>query len=134
MLRRDGTWAAVPVSPPGTRADAAPPVLVNVGDLLSYWTNGLFRSALHRVVFPRPAQSDGAESAAEPRYSIAFFCHPVSAARLDPVPSERVRRHVPAAEAARANPHAEASVMTAGEHLRMRLRESYGTLYDEQGD
>ncbi|KAJ6438428.1 oxidoreductase, 2OG-Fe(II) oxygenase family [Purpureocillium lavendulum] len=134
VLRRDNVWAPVPVSPPGTAADPAPPVLVNIGDLLSYWTNGLFRSTVHRVVFP----ADGAagavegESSAGPRYSIAFFCHPVGTTRLEPVPSQKVKDYVPAGEAASANPYAERKVMTADEHLFMRLKESYGTLYDEK--
>ncbi|OAQ85647.1 oxidoreductase, 2OG-Fe(II) oxygenase family [Purpureocillium lilacinum] len=134
VLRRDNVWAPVPVSPPGTAADPSPPILVNIGDLLSYWTNGLFRSTVHRVVFP--AEGSGAavegESSAGPRYSIAFFCHPVGTTRLEPVPSQKVKDYVPAGEAVSANPYAERKVMTADEHLFMRLKESYGTLYDEK--
>ncbi|KAB5575832.1 hypothetical protein GE09DRAFT_1169665 [Coniochaeta sp. 2T2.1] len=136
---RDNTWAPVPVCPPGTEDDPAPPVLVNIGDLLSYWTNGLLRSTVHRVVFPTQQVVDG-ESAAEPRYSIAFFCHPVGTARLEPVPSERVRAYVPAkvkgvgkgGEEEGANPYAERRVVTADEHLQMRLRASYLQLYDDK--
>ncbi len=40
----DGTWRAVPPSPGG--------FVINVGDLLSRWTNGRWRSTLHRVVNP----------------------------------------------------------------------------------
>jgi isopenicillin N synthase-like dioxygenase len=40
----DGTWHAVPPSPGG--------FVINVGDLLSRWTNGRWRSTLHRVVNP----------------------------------------------------------------------------------
>lgn len=134
VLRRDNVWAPVPVFPPGTAADPSPPILVNIGDLLSYWTNGLFRSTVHRVVFP--AEGSGAavegESSAGPRYSIAFFCHPVGTTRLEPVPSQKVKDYVPAGEAVSANPYAERKVMTADEHLFMRLKESYGTLYDEK--
>ncbi|OAQ77340.1 oxidoreductase, 2OG-Fe(II) oxygenase family [Purpureocillium lilacinum] len=134
VLRRDNVWAPVPVSPPGTAADPSPPILVNIGDLLSYWTNGLFRSTVHRVVFP--AEGSGAavegESSSGPRYSIAFFCHPVGTTRLEPVPSQKVKDYVPAGEAVSANPYAERKVMTADEHLFMRLKESYGTLYDEK--
>ncbi len=41
----DGAWRAVP-SEPDT-------YVVNVGDLLSAWTNHTWRSSLHRVVFPK---------------------------------------------------------------------------------
>ncbi|XP_074269025.1 kihadalactone A synthase LFS-like [Silene latifolia] len=39
--------------------------IVNIGDLMERWTNGLFRSTLHRV------NPKGKE-----RYSAAFFCDP----------------------------------------------------------
>lgn len=128
-----GTWAPVPVCPPGTEADPAPPVLVNIGDLLSYWTNGLLRSTVHRVVFPAAAVVDG-EGAEDPRYSIAFFCHPVGTTSLDPVPSERVRAHQPAGDgfARGGNPDAGRKAITADEHLQMRLRASYLQMYEKE--
>jgi len=49
ILKKDNTWAPVPVCPAGTENDPSPPILINIGDLLSYWTNGLFRSTVHRV-------------------------------------------------------------------------------------
>jgi isopenicillin N synthase-like dioxygenase len=132
----------VPVTPPGAEDDPAPPILVNIGDLLSYWTNGLLRSTVHRVVFPSSSSAsegggglllDG-ESDSEPRYSIAFFCHPVGTTTLGPVPSERVKAHVPtdgAEWAARgANPDVERKAITADEHLQMRLRATYLQMYD----
>lgn len=39
--------------------------IVNLGDMLERWSNGLFRSTLHRVVLP-----------GEERYSVAFFLDP----------------------------------------------------------
>lgn len=120
----------MPVCPPGTEDDPAPPVLVNIGDLLSYWTNGLLRSTVHRVVFPAGKGVVEGESDAEARYSIAFFCHPVGTAELSPVPSERVRNYVPDGEVK--NPYAERKVLTADEHLQMRLRASYLQLYDDK--
>ncbi|KAM7198077.1 hypothetical protein V8F20_006322 [Naviculisporaceae sp. PSN 640] len=132
ILTRENTWAPVPVCPPGTENDPAPPILLNIGDLLSYWTNGLLRSTVHRVVFPGPGKGvvDG-ETATEPRYSIAFFCHPVSSTPLLPVPSERVRSFVPKGQEGTVNPYAERKVMTADEHLQMRLRASYLSLYND---
>lgn len=121
ILTPENTWVPVPVCPPGTENDPAPPILLNIGDLLSYWTNGLLRSTVHRVVFPGPGKGkvDG-ETATEPRYSIAFFCHPVSSTPLLPVPSERVRNFVPKGQEGSGNPYAERKVMTADEHLQMR--------------
>lgn len=138
-------WAPVPVCPPGTENDPSPPILVNIGDLLSYWTNGLLRSTVHRVVFP---QSNGAgnsanstvpgETADEARYSIAFFCHPVGTTTLDVVPSERVQNHNVADKGKGegingrgGNPDVERKAITADEHLQMRLQASYLKLYEK---
>ncbi|KAI6089478.1 2OG-Fe(II) oxygenase superfamily protein [Hypoxylon rubiginosum] len=127
ILEPAGTWAPVPVTPPGTEGDVAPPILVNIGDLLSYWTNGLLRSTVHRVSFsstPTPG-----ESSTDPRYSIVYFCHPADATPLAPVPSARV------AAAIDGNVHAGAGAdkkeMTAAEHLKMRLSETYLQMYAE---
>ncbi|CRK49127.1 hypothetical protein BN1723_017003, partial [Verticillium longisporum] len=84
ILTRENVWAPVPVRPPGTEDDALPPILVNIGDLLSYWTNGLFRSTVHRVVFSGDAAPVEGESDTGPRYSIAFFCHPPLSVELGP--------------------------------------------------
>ena len=59
----DGRWLTVPVVP-GT-------VTVNVADLLSRWTNGIYRSPKHRVALP------GAE-VTRSRYSTVFFYNPNS--------------------------------------------------------
>ncbi|KAK5662955.1 hypothetical protein OQA88_6367 [Cercophora sp. LCS_1] len=134
ILTRDKTWAPVPVCPPGTENDPAPPILVNIGDLLSYWTNGLLRSTVHRVVFGGGQGSlvEG-ETDTEPRYSIAYFCHPVATMPLTPVPSERVRVFKgDTAAGDGGNPYAERKVLTADEHLQMRLRASYLQLYEEK--
>lgn len=93
----------------GTELDAFPPILVNVGDLLSYWTNGLLKSTVHRVVFPNGGGKD--------RYSIAYFCHPVDDAPLIAIPSEIV-----ATEAgSNATVNTSGGHMTAAEHLKSRL-------------
>ena len=100
--------------PPGTENDPSPPILVNIGDLFSYWTNGLLRSTVHRVIFPKESRRGG-----EDRYSIAFFCHPANETRLEAVPSEIV--------AAKAQGYGEndGRVITAEEHLLERLRATY---------
>ncbi len=105
--------------PPGTEDDPAPPILMNIGDLLSYWTGGLLRSTVHRVVFPAAEKGvEGEGDVLGPRYSIAYFCHPFGGAELGPVPSERVRGYK--GGLAEGNPYAERRVLTADEHLKMR--------------
>jgi isopenicillin N synthase-like dioxygenase len=135
LLRKDETWAPVPVCPPGTETDPTPPILINIGDLLSYWTNGLFRSTVHRVVFPTDGASSNAvqgETSSGARYSIAFFCHPVGTTALGPVPSERVKNFVAPGGNTESNPYTEKKVLTADEHLFMRLKASYGDLYQDK--
>lgn len=133
VLQKDNSWAAVPVCPPGTENNPSPPILINIGDLLSYWTNGLFRSTVHRVVFPSGGSNGvSGESSTGPRYSIAFFCHPAGSTALEPVPSDRVKNFVPEKGSPNVNPFAERKVITAEEHLLMRLKASYGNLYDEK--
>ncbi|CZS94469.1 hypothetical protein WAI453_008067 [Rhynchosporium graminicola] len=123
--RNAASWTPVPVFPPGTENDASPPILVNIGDLLSHWTNGLFKSTVHRVVFP----GDGKEGG-EDRYSIAYFGHPMGSTILEPVPSEMVQELGGADSGAGMGVEA----MTADEHLMSRLKATYGTLYDEEKD
>jgi isopenicillin N synthase-like dioxygenase len=107
ILQDTQTWSAVPVNP---TVEPDVPILVNVGDLLSYWTNGHLKSAVHRVV--------AADAAAPERYSIAYFCHPLDDARLDPVPSAVVRGRRPEGGT-------DGIVITAREHLEARLRATY---------
>lgn len=98
-------------------------MLVNIGDMLSYWTNGLLKSTVHRVTVEAGDAVPGEEFAGD-RYSIAFFCHPVGQTRLEAVPSEVVRARGEAGEGG-------GKVLTADEHLDMRLRASYLELYKE---
>lgn len=68
------------------------------------------------------------------RYSIAFFCHPVGTARLERVPSEVVRRRRREGEVGDGDGEGEEGerrVVTADEHLQMRLRASYLDLYKD---
>jgi isopenicillin N synthase-like dioxygenase len=62
IQRPDGTWLHAP-SIPGA-------AIVNVGDLLTRWTNGQLRSVLHRVVPPE------GEAVQRPRYSATLFYEP----------------------------------------------------------
>ncbi|KAF2238857.1 putative oxidoreductase [Viridothelium virens] len=112
ILTPQGTWSPVPVNP---NNDPTPPVLVNIGDLLSYWTNGLLKSTVHRVIFPNTGKKGG-----DDRYSIVYFCHPQDDEKLLPVPSPLVEQH----GAGKAQVTAE-NVMTARDHLNNRLAATY---------
>ena len=118
ILTMDSQWLPVPVHPPGTAAEAMPPILVNIGDLLAYWTKGLLRSTVHRVVFPTDAARRG-----DDRYSIAYFCHPVDHTELVPVPSGAVEERSRAMGSEATNDGT--GFMTAAEYLQGRLSATY---------
>jgi isopenicillin N synthase-like dioxygenase len=88
---------------------AAPPVpgtfVVNLGDMIERWTNGLYRSTLHRVLNRARARS---------RYSVPYFSNPDFNARVECLPTctdaARPPRSVPC---------------TAGEHLKESFELSY---------
>jgi len=95
----DGEWLTVPIVP-GT-------VTVNVADLLSRWTNGVFRSPKHRVALP-------ATGVKQSRYSTVFFYNPNSRVTVRCMDScctaDRPRRFPP---------------IKAGEFLRQRRASQY---------
>ena len=97
VIDNAGVW--IDVLP---RADA---VVVNSGDLLECWTNGRYKSTMHRVV---PKIGD------RPRLSIAIFIDPDSDTVVEAVPScvspDNPARFAPT---------------TAGEHLQSRLAASH---------
>ncbi|KAJ3414841.1 hypothetical protein HDV05_005998 [Chytridiales sp. JEL 0842] len=70
-------WTPVPVI-----KDA---VVVNAGDLLEFWTGGLIKSTVHRVV--------GNTDSDKGRQSIAYFCHPCDKTMLETIPSDLVHAH-----------------------------------------
>lgn len=126
VLTPTGSFSSVPVNPsPDTLLH--PPILVNIGDLLSFWTNGMLKSTVHRVTF----------SGGEERFSIAYFCHPLDDVRLDAVPSRIIEEF-----GSRGNGKAELEgqkrkvgltdeggdrlVLTAKDHLERRLKVTYG--------
>jgi len=93
LLRADGAW------------QQAPPVqgaaVVNTGDLMQRWTNGRFRSTVHRV---RPI------SGSRDRYSIALF--------VDPDASVEVECFESCVSADRPPQYPR---ITAGEHIRRKI-------------
>ena len=108
--------------PPGTESDPGPPILVNIGDLLCYWTNGLLKSTVHRVVFPKSGPEGGQD-----RYSIAFFAHPVGTTILEPIPSKMVSD---LKSLNGVGPEGKKAI-TADEHLMGRLRATYLGMYGD---
>ncbi|KAI4284861.1 MAG: hypothetical protein L6R38_001126 [Xanthoria sp. 2 TBL-2021] len=118
VLSPQTDWSSVPVWPPGTEGDQYPPILVNVGDLLSYWTNGFLKSTVHRVVFPPNGGSTD-------RYSVAYFCHPANDTKLAPVPSEVVTTAL-ASTGTNRDVLTGSRTLTAEDHLRSRLAATYG--------
>lgn len=136
ILTPDQRWAPVPVYPDDLVGYPFPPILVNIGDMLSYWTAGLLKSTIHRVVFPSDGPGD-LDSRQQDRYSIAFFCQPIGSTELVPVPSRVVKDYHKhkndggnqsstvgyGGGASRLNP--DQPRMTAGEHLRSRLNATY---------
>jgi hypothetical protein len=114
----------VAIHPPGTEDDVCPPVLVNIGDILSAWTDGLLKSTVHRVVVV--PSSNEAEEGVGNRYSMAYFAHPVGTTVLEAVPSEWFWR-----EGKGKNGVGEGvRGMTADEYLFARLKATYKGLYD----
>jgi isopenicillin N synthase-like dioxygenase len=133
-------WIPVPVNPvPDTLAD--PPILVNIGDLLSFWTGGMLKSTVHRVAFSHTPGGDAdadAEVTGKERYSMAYFCHPLDGVELGAVPGEVIRKFVQSgdgeAELERQRVRlglgekreGKEEVLTAKQHLDRRLRVTYG--------
>ena len=95
----DGRWV------PATPTEGC--FVVNLGDMIPRWTNGLYRSNPHRV---RNLHSGGA-----PRYSIPFFYEPDYFARIEAVPGTIAPGDTP-----------RFAPCTAGEHLREMYVKTYG--------
>ena len=122
ILTPSREWAPVPVNPRQVDLTSngngptptALPILVNIGDLLEDWTGGLLKSTAHRVIFPEGRQGD--------RYSIAYFCHPLDDAELEPVPSRLVRDH--ATKTGKTSIR-NGKALTSKDHLMERLAATY---------
>lgn len=67
VLNKDREWVAVPPIP-GT-------LVVNVGEILKVWTDGIFSSTVHRVI-----NRSGRE-----RYSVPFFLYPTYDEVIQPI-------------------------------------------------
>jgi isopenicillin N synthase-like dioxygenase len=99
LLFQDSHGGLQVCSPKGTFVDATPiadTIVINAGDLLARWSNGMIKSTRHRVVEPPETNTDKAENSKHEqqkdngqgekegediqtyadRYSVAYFCHP----------------------------------------------------------
>jgi isopenicillin N synthase-like dioxygenase len=69
----DGRWVPIPAN--------SEAIVVNVGDMMQRWTNGVYRSTTHRVTNPAGA------AATTSRYSVPFFIDPEPTQLLTPIAS-----------------------------------------------
>ena len=97
VIDKSGAWIDVP-----PRTDA---VVVNSGDMLERWTNGKYKSTMHRVI---------AKTGHRDRLSIAMFIDPDTDALIEALPS-----CVSSDNPARFAP------ISAGAHLQARLEASH---------
>lgn len=84
-------------------------LIVNIADMLSFWTNGYLKSTLHRV------------RSTEERYSVVFFCQPADVIVLEPVNSELIKNYNGNMYYLNSN----GKPLTALEHLFIRLEQGY---------
>ena len=87
VMSSEGAWMPVPVVPDT--------YIVNLGDLMTFWSNGRWRSSLHRVVCPADTSTD--------RLSVPLFFNPSLDALVQCVPTclapgERPADPIPAGE------------------------------------
>eukprot|EP00998_Keelungia_sp_KM082_P003676 NODE_1458_length_1326_cov_51.622185_g1445_i0.p1 GENE.NODE_1458_length_1326_cov_51.622185_g1445_i0~~NODE_1458_length_1326_cov_51.622185_g1445_i0.p1 ORF type:complete len:420 (-),score=139.03 NODE_1458_length_1326_cov_51.622185_g1445_i0:67-1290(-) len=79
QVEDDGDWLWVPVPKEGA-------LVVNVGDVMSHWTNGKWVSTRHRVVCaPAKQDAETKKKRVPPRTSIVFFHQPAYDAVIEPV-------------------------------------------------
>ncbi|CAF0738162.1 unnamed protein product [Didymodactylos carnosus] len=95
-------------------------IVVNTADALEYWTKGFVKSTVHRVIMPDQLSPDE-------RYSIAYFCQPSNTVLLEPIPSKYMINRVFEKDehAKHVLNHESDKILTAGEHLRLRLNKTY---------
>jgi isopenicillin N synthase-like dioxygenase len=109
LLAQDGLGGLEVRNVDGEWIQAAPVAgsfVLNLGDLMQRWTNGLYRSNMHRVKNI---------SSSRDRYSIAFFYSPRPDSRIECLPTCTDAEHPP-----------KFASCTAAEHVHEMFRRSYG--------
>ncbi|KAI7854752.1 hypothetical protein BDC45DRAFT_508018 [Circinella umbellata] len=91
-------------------------ILVNVGGAFDFWSNGLFKSTIHRVTHMPEHQTHD-------RYSIAFFGQPASNTPLTAIPSKIIPKERPVHK--EIPEHLQNKILTSGDYLQLRLNAAY---------
>ncbi|CAF1487136.1 unnamed protein product [Rotaria sp. Silwood1] len=96
-------------------------IVVNFGDVFEYWSKGMVKSTIHRVILPTINEQNHS------RFSIAFFCVPNGDTPLTPIPSKLIENHIYTKDkhAKQVFSDNDGHVLTAGEHLQMRLNKTH---------
>lgn len=84
-------------------------LVVNLGDMMNRWTNGLWKSTLHRVTNPRSLNSINSQ-----RQTLGYFMHPDFDALIEVIPSCIARGTA-----------AKFAPIKAGEHIAEKIRASH---------
>ena len=84
-------------------------LIVNLGDMMSRWTNGIWKSTLHRVTNPK-----GLNDLRSQRQTLGYFMHPDFDASIEAIPS-CVKEGMPP----------KFPPITAGEHIAEKIRASH---------
>ncbi|KAH3687454.1 hypothetical protein WICPIJ_001564 [Wickerhamomyces pijperi] len=115
-----GTWSKVPfVESPNAdyrSSGKAAPIVMNIADQLSFWTNGLLRSTLHRVVMP-VGDVD--------RYSVVFFFDANNETELVPIPSKLVKESEGKGKGIEAITGDDGKPLTTKEYMLRRFKATY---------
>lgn len=112
MLRGD-TWLDVP---PQEGC-----LVINIGDALEFWSAGLFKSTLHRVVMPRVQ----AETAS--RFTIAYFVHADTDSVLEPFVQDNGNEALLEQINRRKGLPVGTRRITGGDYVKARLHATYHT-------
>lgn len=97
VLNQAGNWVDVPIEPDS--------FIVNIGELMARWTNGLWKATLHRVVNPPTALAADSR-----RLSLVFFHNPNYDALVSALPGTVAAGEV-----------AKFPAATSGDHLRSQF-------------
>ncbi|MBV8537975.1 MAG: isopenicillin N synthase family oxygenase [Alphaproteobacteria bacterium] len=109
MLAQDDTGGLEVRTTAGDWIEATPipdTFIINLGDLMMRWTNGLYRSTMHRVKNKRPGID---------RYSVPFFYGPSPDSVIEPIPTCVDAEHP-----------RQFATCTAAEHTYEMFKRSYG--------